>query len=214
MLRYSNVCVRGVGAQSAMGMRIRPGMMFPAARIRGGGVLGRSILLSGSQQHQALSATWIRAIAARGLATESDATEREEQKAATKRWEDLVSRNRQKKDMLDKADPEEAALLLDIAAAATAPKYTGKDKRAPQVSSTAVQMELKWLQDPRKLADRVAELLRKRRAPMAVALIRQAQKQHMECGVAWNNLLEYCMNKGAPMAAFKFYNEVRGRPVL
>lgn len=207
-------------------MRIRPGTMLPAAgRVRGRvgrGVLGRSILSAS----QAPSGTWIRAsvgAGARGLATDATTATpppptptpaKEQTLNKNWKWDDLIARNRRKKDLRDQADPREAQLLLDIAAAGIAPKYTGKEARTPTVSQKAVEMELKWLQDPRQLADRVARLLKGRQPAMAAALVRRAQKEHMECGVAWNHLMEHCMEKNAPMAAFKFYNEVGGQLVL
>ncbi|KAL2012665.1 hypothetical protein VTN00DRAFT_190 [Thermoascus crustaceus] len=221
MLRYNNVYVRGVGVQSGSGMRIHPGTMLRGAgRVRGGlgrGVLGRSILSAS----RAPSGTWIRAsvgAGARGLATDASTTPpppptpaKEQTLNKNWKWDDLIARNRRKKDLRDQADPREAQLLLDIAAAGIAPKYTGKEARTPTVSQKAVEMELKWLQDPRQLADRVARLLKDRQPAMAAALVRRAQKEHMECGVAWNHLMEYCMEKNAPMAAFKFYNEMKKR---
>ncbi|KAL1998192.1 hypothetical protein VTN02DRAFT_6682 [Thermoascus thermophilus] len=225
MLRYSNACVRGVTAQTGSGMRIRPGTMLPAARRVqegvGRGVLGRSILSAS----RAPSGTWTRAsvgAGARGLATDattatprppSTTTTPAKEQTLSKHWKwgDLIARNRRKMDLRDQADPREAQLLLDIAAAGIAPKYTGKEARTPTVSQKAVEMELKWLQDPRELADRVARLLKGRQPALAAALVRRAQKERMECGVAWNHLMEHCMEKNAPMAAFKFYNEMKKR---
>ncbi|EAU38255.1 predicted protein [Aspergillus terreus NIH2624] len=100
--------------------------------------------------------------------------------------------------------------LMGVAMAGSSPKIREQDAAffGRSVSSKVVELELKWLKDPRALADRVARLLSADDVPLAAALVRSAQKERMECSVAWNHLLEYCMNKRAPRAAFKFYNDV------
>ena len=102
-------------------------------------------------------------------------------------------------------------LLLSIAKAGTSPKTREElDGTMPvKVSGKVVEMELKWLKDPRALSDRVGRLLKADDVLLAVALVRTAQREHMECTVAWNHLMEYCMEKNNPKAALKFYNEVR-----
>lgn len=100
--------------------------------------------------------------------------------------------------------------LLDIAAAGTSLKARGRADLTSRVNRKVVEMEIKWLQDPRALADRVARLLGAGNVALAAALVREAQKERMECSVAWNRLLEYCMENGRALAAFKFYNEVCG----
>jgi hypothetical protein len=96
-------------------------------------------------------------------------------------------------------------LLLDIATA----KNTGRS-----ISKKAVEMELAWLKDPMELARRVARLLSGGEPGIAATLVREAQGRRIECAVAWNHLMQYCMNQGAPLAAFKFYNDVRDKPEL
>lgn len=97
----------------------------------------------------------------------------------------------------------EAALLFDIAAA----KGTGRS-----VSKRVIELEMAWLNDPAKLADRVSALLKKGDAYLAATLIRQAQNDGLECIVAWNTLFKYCFEREAPLAAFKFYNDVGNCP--
>ncbi|GES57417.1 pentatricopeptide repeat protein [Aspergillus terreus] len=103
--------------------------------------------------------------------------------------------------------------LMGVAMAGSSPKIREQDAAffGRSVSSKVVELELKWLKDPRALADRVARLLSADDVPLAAALVRSAQKERMECSVAWNHLLEYCMNKRAPRAAFKFYNDMKKR---
>lgn len=102
----------------------------------------------------------------------------------------------------------EADPLLDIAAAGTSLKARGRVDLTSPVNRKVVDMEIKWLKDPRALADRVARLLGAGNVALAAALVREAQKERMECSVAWNRLLEYCMESGRALAAFKFYHEV------
>ncbi|KAE8372718.1 hypothetical protein BDV26DRAFT_87936 [Aspergillus bertholletiae] len=104
-------------------------------------------------------------------------------------------------------------LLLTIAKAGTSPKTREElgGSMSVTVSGKVVEMELKWLKDPRALSDRVARLLNANDILLAVALVRTAQKEHMECTVAWNHLMEYCLKKNNPQAALKFYNEMKKR---
>ncbi|KAA8650587.1 hypothetical protein EYZ11_010061 [Aspergillus tanneri] len=111
----------------------------------------------------------------------------------------------------ERSDNEDA-MLFDIAMEGTSPK--AREQRghsARRKTSKVVEQELKWLKDPRALADRVGRLLRSSYVAMAAALVRAAQKEDMECSVAWNHLLEYSMDKGSPRSAFKFYNEMKKR---
>ncbi|KAJ5081694.1 hypothetical protein NUU61_009958 [Penicillium alfredii] len=78
-------------------------------------------------------------------------------------------------------------------------------------SRKGINIELKWLKDPRELADRVGRVLQLGDPALAVALIRGAQKNKMKCDVAWNHLLAYCMDRNQPRVAFKFYNDMKKR---
>ncbi|GAB1209876.1 hypothetical protein APSETT445_008664 [Aspergillus pseudonomiae] len=104
-------------------------------------------------------------------------------------------------------------ILLSIAKAGTSPKTREEldGTMSVRVSGKVVEMELKWLKDPRALSDRVARLLKADDVLLAVALVRTAQRERMECTVAWNHLMEYCMTKNNPKAALKFYNEMKKR---
>lgn len=99
-------------------------------------------------------------------------------------------------------------VLLEIAGAGSHPDGGPLEK---MVSKNVVKQELKWLKDPKALADRVATILQahdRKSVALAVQLVRAAQKENMECSVAWNHLLEYCMKRRQPKAAWKLYNEV------
>ncbi|PTU19335.1 hypothetical protein P175DRAFT_0510603 [Aspergillus ochraceoroseus IBT 24754] len=87
----------------------------------------------------------------------------------------------------------------------------GLSSGTAKVSAKVVEMELKWLKDPRALADRIGMLLQADNIGLAAEIVRVAQSEKMECAVAWNHLIEYCMNKKNSAAAFKFYNDMKKR---
>lgn len=102
-------------------------------------------------------------------------------------------------------------MLMTIASGASPGADADATARSPGaagISRKVIEMEMKWLEDPRALADRVARLLQSGDPAKAAALVRHAQKSGMRCDVAWNNLLQYCMDRGHAQAAFKFYNDV------
>lgn len=98
-----------------------------------------------------------------------------------------------------RGDKQEAEKLMELAKGTGIP--TG-------VSKVAVAKEIDWLKDPKELSTRVARLLQGNQAPMAVAMIRRAETRRLDTSVAWNQLLSYCFDRGAPLAAFRFYNDV------
>lgn len=87
-------------------------------------------------------------------------------------------------------------------------KYRGPPGGMPKLTPKIINEELKWLNDPRKMADRVARILHSGNPALAAALVRAGTKQGLRCDVAWNHLLQYCMDQNHPQAAFKFYNDV------
>ncbi|KAF7177409.1 hypothetical protein CNMCM7691_005614 [Aspergillus felis] len=99
-------------------------------------------------------------------------------------------------------------VLLEIASGGAHPDG---GPLADIIRKKVVKKELKWLQDPKALADRVAKILQADDFPLAVAIVRGAQKENMECSVGWNHLLEYCMEKKQPKAAWSLYNEMKKR---
>lgn len=103
---------------------------------------------------------------------------------------------------------EERALMAIATGSNAADGEINDEIRGASFNRKTINMELKWLEDPRDLADRVARILRSGDPAMAAALVRQAQKEGKRCDVAWNHLLSYCMQRGFPQVAFKFYNDV------
>lgn len=108
----------------------------------------------------------------------------------------------------EKRKLEERALMAIASGSSAEDGVINDEIRGASFSRKTINMELKWLEDPRDLADRVARILRSGDPGMAAALVRQAQKEGKRCDVAWNHLLSYCMQRGFPQVAFKFYNDV------
>lgn len=95
---------------------------------------------------------------------------------------------------------EEVEMLMELA----------KGKGFPDgVNLSVVNRELHWLNDPKDFGIRIGLLLQAQKVPLAVAMIRRAESMKMETSAAWNRLLSYCFERGAPLAAFRFYNDVR-----
>jgi hypothetical protein len=113
---------------------------------------------------------------------------------------------------VEKRKQEERALMAIAAGPKAEDGEMNDEIRGASYSRKTISMELKWLEDPRDLADRVARILRSGDPGMAAALVRQAQKEGKRCDVAWNHLLSYCMQRGFPQVAFKFYNDVSVLP--
>lgn len=100
-------------------------------------------------------------------------------------------------------DSAETALLMELSKSRSLP---------PGITSSAVSKELQWVKDdPKELAIRIAHLLNAGQAPLAVAMLRNAQSTRIECSAAWNRLMSYCFRQGAPLAAFKFFNDMKKR---
>ena len=67
--------------------------------------------------------------------------------------------------------------------------------------------ELKYLKDPRKLADHVAHVLEHDNEEKATALVRLSSRAIANV-VSWNHLIDWQMKKGKTKAALETYNEV------
>lgn len=80
---------------------------------------------------------------------------------------------------------------------------------ASTVTPQSVALELKWVQDRVALAKRVEQLLAHDDYDKARELVRAADKNNIDCVVAWNHIFEYLMGHNQPMVAFKLYNDVR-----
>jgi hypothetical protein len=207
MLRCRNVCIRSAGARA--GSYIRRGT---SGRIIGVGYTSGGLLKVASWSSQA--SLWASSQKLENPLERPprlrDAVRRvrghintlPEQKRVI--LKDLLPENDRPGDSRNKgpsgtADKEEAELLLALASG----KNTGQ-----RIPFKKIEKEIEWLKDPRALADRVARLLKGRDPVMAAALVRSAHKQEMPCAVAWGHLMQYCMDRGVPQAAFKFYNDV------
>lgn len=96
---------------------------------------------------------------------------------------------------------------LDIAKAGTSSKEQKPEYGTTRglLTTNQLRRELRWLADPRALADRVARLLAEKDLASAAAMTRMARIPSV---VAWNHLMEYCMKEGEALAAFRFYNDV------
>ncbi|KAL2831629.1 hypothetical protein BJY01DRAFT_226507 [Aspergillus pseudoustus] len=77
------------------------------------------------------------------------------------------------------------------------------------VSRNEIQMELKWIRDRVVLAQRVRRLLNKDDITFAYALVHAAHTQGMDSAAAWNDILAYCMDKGSPLGAWRFWNKMK-----
>lgn len=121
-----------------------------------------------------------------------------------------VRENRASDDKASEEQDGEADIEADIEADGEAPEdtYRGPPRGMPKLTPKIINEELKWLNDPRKMADRVARILHSGNPALAAALVRAGTKQGLRCDVAWNHLLQYCMDQNHPQAAFKFYNDV------
>ncbi|KAJ5171349.1 uncharacterized protein N7500_004132 [Penicillium coprophilum] len=108
---------------------------------------------------------------------------------------------------------EEHDLEADTADGETPEKvrFGGSPGEMPKLTPKIINEELKWLNDPRRMADRVARILHSGNPALAAALVRAGTKQGLRCDVAWNHLLQYCMDQNHPQAAFKFYNDMKKR---
>ena len=70
-----------------------------------------------------------------------------------------------------------------------------------------LEIELRWLKDPVRLADHTVKLLRDDDFLKALEIVRLASKD-VECTVSWNHLIDYEMSKAKVTNAVKLYNEV------
>ena len=73
-----------------------------------------------------------------------------------------------------------------------------------------LNLELKWLSDPLKLAEHVHYTLRDNKPEKALDLCRLASKKQ-EVIVSWNHVVDWHMSKGKVDQAIKIYNEMKKR---
>ncbi|KAJ5727726.1 hypothetical protein N7493_005546 [Penicillium malachiteum] len=76
-----------------------------------------------------------------------------------------------------------------------------------------VRLEMAWLEDPLLLAQRVSSALAAGDPGMAASLAREALRQHpgSKYTVAWNRIMHYCMDRGHPKPALRFFNDMKKR---
>ncbi|KAF9893876.1 hypothetical protein FE257_010046 [Aspergillus nanangensis] len=218
MLRGSNVHALRTGVSTGMALRVSSlGTRWPSALWRRSN-LSPTLRVS-LHSLVAIPSPTTRAWHPVGLkqySTESHhpsdnpaATVADETQATHKDQDPEVKESKENERTREPLDP-----LLGVAMAGTSPKVRGDTDSSFEgrsISSKVVEMELKWLQDPRALADRVARLLQAGDFALAAALVRGAQADRIECSVAWNHLMEHSLKKGNPKAAFKFYNDMKKR---
>lgn len=70
-----------------------------------------------------------------------------------------------------------------------------------------LELELRYLKDPLKLANHVHQVLRSNDAKKALSLVRTASGE-MQCIVGWNHCIDWLLSRGEVKAALKAYNEV------
>ena len=71
-----------------------------------------------------------------------------------------------------------------------------------------LETELKYLQDPVKLAERVHGLLAQGKVQRALQLLKLASRDR-SCTVSWNHVINHEMKQGRTASALKIYNDVR-----
>ncbi|OCL09395.1 hypothetical protein AOQ84DRAFT_22892, partial [Glonium stellatum] len=87
------------------------------------------------------------------------------------------------------------------------------ERRDPNIDPDTYALrlrELKYLQDPVRLADFVRDKLKRGQQKETLDLVRLASKE-MECTVAWNHLIDDRLAKEQISIAMKLYNEMKKR---
>ena len=74
-----------------------------------------------------------------------------------------------------------------------------------------LELELRWLKDPVRLADHTVKLLHEDAFDKALELVRLASSKQVQCTVSWNHLIDYEMSKARVTNAIKLYNDVSSR---
>ena len=95
-------------------------------------------------------------------------------------------------------------------AAESPPSPERRERRITGRNEDALKIELKYLQDPFKLAEHVRYTLRNMDPDKALDLCRLASKRQ-EVIVAWNHCIDWFMSCGKPWQAISVYNEMKKR---
>lgn len=82
--------------------------------------------------------------------------------------------------------------------------------RSEAFTQTSLNQELRYLGDPRKLADYIHSLLRKEQKQKAYELVKISSR-NLPCTVSWNHLIDFEMSKGRVGEACKLYNDMKKR---
>lgn len=80
--------------------------------------------------------------------------------------------------------------------------------RSETYTPTSLQKELRYLGDPRKLADHVLHLLQEGEGEKAYKLIKMGSRR-LSCTVSWNHLIDFEMSQGRVNNAYSIFNDVR-----
>lgn len=88
------------------------------------------------------------------------------------------------------------------------PRSNRPEPQEEPFSKSSLELELRWLKDPMKLAKHTVELLKGDQQQKALAIVRLASRD-VPCTVSWNHLVDYEMGKGRVANGVKLYNEVR-----
>ncbi|KAJ5787528.1 Pentatricopeptide repeat protein [Penicillium paradoxum] len=107
-------------------------------------------------------------------------------------------------------DPEAEAEALE-AARDESESHRGPPRGRSKITPKIIDEELKWLTDPKNMANRIGRILHSGDPALAAAVVRAGTKKGMRCDVAWNLLLQYCYDQNNPQAAFKFWNDMKKR---
>lgn len=203
MLRCSNGFLRNLGARPAKRFHIDTW-----SRLGASSVVGSSFATSNSSfvsqlrppraQYEEFSESIDDAPSRVRLARNTTRTSFRNARLAETQNYNRYLREKQRREVF--GSKEEVDKLMELA----------KGKGLPDgVNSSVVTKELNWLQDPKELGIRIGRLLQANKVPLAVAMLRRAESMKMETSASWNRLLSYCFERGAPLAAFRFYNDVR-----
>jgi len=103
----------------------------------------------------------------------------------------------------------QAGTSLDDDGAPKPPRNTWRPTGGVAIKEDHLRTEMKYLQDPYKLADHVAYVLSTGADEKALALIRLATRG-LAVTVSWNHVINHYMQMGHTKKALDIYNEVCG----
>lgn len=79
--------------------------------------------------------------------------------------------------------------------------------RSRETADREASIQMKYLQDPIKLAQFVRERLRDNNLELVQTVVNKASAR-MSCVVSWNHIIEWHLENGKMNGALKMYNEV------